>query len=262
MTLFPKPSSAQLKPPVAVGRAGFTLIELISVIAILALLASLLLPALSRARLAANRARCANHLRQIGVMFQIYANDFHHYPSSFAPLWGEIATSALPQVIAENFASSVLDTQQLFRCPKSRPYFFNHFGSGATERDANNLPLLGLGIYIPSWMNLPADEVRRVGTRRESAIASPSGLIAFGDLRWSPQSVALGAAAAPRDVRIRAGPPQFYFEGHRTGASVAFCDGHVEFGTQRRFDTGKDSVRQLWNSEHILATGCRSDSFC
>jgi len=236
-----------------VGRAGFTLIELITVIAILALLASLLLPALSRAKLAANRARCANNLRQIGVMFQIYANDFHHYPSSFAHLWREIASAPMPLLFPDTFAYHVVDTQQLFRCPKGYSYSFNHFGSGATERDANNLPLRGLGIHIfspTSMTSLPADEVRRVGPRRESAIASPSAMIAFGDLIWRPFSVALGAAAAPRHVRIRAGPPQFYFEGHRTGANVAFCDGHVEFGTKRRFDTSKDSVRQLWNSDH------------
>ncbi len=56
-------------------KRGFTLIELLVVIAIIAILAAILLPALARAREAARRASCQSNLKQMGVVFMMYASE-------------------------------------------------------------------------------------------------------------------------------------------------------------------------------------------
>ena len=58
-------------------KTAFTLVELLVVIGIIALLISILLPALSRAREAANNIKCSANLRAIGQGISIYIADFH-----------------------------------------------------------------------------------------------------------------------------------------------------------------------------------------
>lgn len=64
------------------SRVGFTLIELLVVISIIALLIAILLPALQSAREAARQVACLSNQRQIGLMYNYYANDHEVIPAT------------------------------------------------------------------------------------------------------------------------------------------------------------------------------------
>ena len=104
--------------------AAFTLIELLVVIAIIAVLIGLLLPAVQKVREAANRMKCANNLRQLGIGL----HNYHDAQGGFPPSVTKQTTLNLSWVL---FLLPYIEQENLY----------NRFDFTKVWSDTANLPV-------------------------------------------------------------------------------------------------------------------------
>lgn len=129
-------------------RSAFTLIELLVVIAIIGILIGLLLPAVQKVREAANRAKCQNNIKQLGIATHNYASTYQDklppiaasYPATGGNVPGSVMYWLLPYV----------EQDALFRKYNAMPAAAGAGGGGTQASVTDKVP-------GPKYFQCPSD---------------------------------------------------------------------------------------------------------
>jgi prepilin-type N-terminal cleavage/methylation domain-containing protein len=122
------------------NRRGFTLIELLVVIAIIAILAAILFPVFAQAREKARQTSCLSNLKQIGLAFKMYVQDYDERWPQCDPITccsngqnGSIGQDFGYNGWVSNALRSYTKNQAIYMCPDvQNGAFYDPYSNGGT----------------------------------------------------------------------------------------------------------------------------------
>jgi prepilin-type processing-associated H-X9-DG protein len=216
---------------------AFTLVELLVVIGIIAALISLLLPALARARDAANAAQCMSNLRQQGAAVQMYMSDSGDF---LPPYRLTYSTTYCVQPFAFEYLPMLYQTAgaQTWRCPVDN--LIDVYAGAPVTRGGYPEPLTGVTDIAYSYAlneDVPSYGYSVYPTRglKDYYTAYDPGL--GSKVRNSAGLAFMLETASPATLGYNTDDLAFYRFNHiqNTAMNVLFLDGHVDSMTAKQF---------------------------
>ncbi len=237
------------------NRQAFTLIELLVVIAIIAILASILFPVFARARENARRTSCLSNLKQVGLAFMQYTQDYdERYP---LPVWQTnfpndvntlVAQSPrVPGTPADAFSSTAnyswkdfvypyVKNLQVFICPSwVNPYPTSTAWSKAASYGYNQL--------VGGWKS-GTGKAESFEPRKLSDVLRPAEIVMVLDFPYVGDTNPSAYCSTGSSGFLN--PTSTYHEimwPHFKGGTVMFTDGHVKW-----YQRGSASVCRVASS--------------
>jgi prepilin-type N-terminal cleavage/methylation domain-containing protein/prepilin-type processing-associated H-X9-DG protein len=274
-------SSGTLKPS-----RGFTLIELLAVTAVIMLILALCLPSLVAVKHRARETVCRGNLRQVACALTMYVDEQGGFPGRVRyPDALHVEYNQLQQV--QMFDKVFWQLSPYFSVPVSRlhsegtgfhqPFAWNcpavpaisfprlfseepdlRYPPGFGYNAAGTAPpgsMLDFGLSPRClWLfSTPQERECSAYEMKWTAVASPAGMIAFGDDRdelaydlryhWTKDQV---CPMRPGED----GCTDLLGQRHREGANAVFCDAHVEYRKTRVWLAPTDTARRQWNADN------------
>ncbi len=232
------------------SKRAFTLIELLVVISIVALLVAVLLPALSKARRAANNVLCQNHLKQLTLAALVYTDDDSE--QKFMVHGGGWSPNNYANVMSggKDFRDNYLNGNRVvFHCPIAAEYYISPTYHAAITNRSFSFSQFGY-LYFGGWGSnryitrtsgwnywgwynqiYEIDNGRRLVPTYSRAEADKQGngaeRLLFMDIARLNGAKSMGSGNWDRNYPNPAhGPYRGAVEG--TSQNMAFVDGHVE----------------------------------
>jgi len=254
---------------------GFTLVELLVVIGIIALLISILMPALTKARALAVTAKCSANLHNMGLAMTMYTQQYSYYPGhcNFGSKIYAVWPTRLRNLMNGN--------QAVFFCPAQEPGFeWPIRTTGGDAKDADSGFGYNTGEYLLDVFKIPFSYgYNDWGIDREGQGSRPvkdqRGL--GGDLVPSnPNLREMRASRVKKAAEMIAiadnwtdgnwdynidplNPTEYPGKIHSKGANVLFCDGHVQWYTQKELTNvgpgpggtpAQIQMNRMWNADN------------
>lgn len=237
-------------------RLAFTLIELLVVIAIIAILAAILFPVFAQAREKARSTTCLSNLKQIGLGFMMYAQDYDE-TFTIARQWGGCNppgnadadfTSKLSAYISRVAGYDTVGNRNrtsIWRCPSDG----NPRNNGRTP-NSYNVPVTNSGAYqfAYNWdttcgaasgayqpgrtfaeFPAPADTILLAETSRPGSILGQNNPYLWGPFGNGLSQNCSRFVNSPADNDGFSGCAATIAPRHSNGWNYVFADGHAKW---------------------------------
>jgi prepilin-type N-terminal cleavage/methylation domain-containing protein/prepilin-type processing-associated H-X9-DG protein len=225
----------------SVKHKGFTLIELLVVIAMIAILAAILFPVFAKARDKARQIKCINNLKQCGMAFSMYAQDYDGWV-----LYYSYDETIKLEVTWHRclYDNGYITSRNVFVCPSFYPNYwrekvssnkYNTYGWNNAQVEGSSYYKPDKGTGISNWRYFNMYKVAQPA--QFIMLADTVGIKSDIGNTHNRQCYAFGLNSTEGRIHIR----------HNGLADLLFVDGHVAA-------CDKEKIKQAFLAEMPAST--------